>query len=394
MGNSVPAPRLSASVPIRAMIHALRARLILLLAAWVLIPAANAASFQSPGILMLGDSQITFGSGPVLLRFLEQLKQSCAAHVPDDPGREAIKALGAMSVGIIGVRSTSLHSWTARRGRSKRALCDVDPKWRVNAGTYGVINRSGRRYVQMGQGAEHQVCRAGQSGFEALLRPDYYAPALLILSFLGNAADRWAKHPNLAVRDVERTIAHLPDSLPCVFMTSAPAHLAKENRLRLRAQRNIQAAFEATGNRCSFVPGFTKRTISTNEASPHFFRRKASGAVKDPYHPVGKGPRAFLDARAPALCLAIAAETRGRTLAAPPVAAKLVMPRPRPRPASLLARVAAARLASLPPKPWPRPRAKPARRLRPGQVLPPRPWPRPRARPALLGIPFDEVEPD
>lgn len=361
------------------MIHALRAQVARLAGVLLLSSAVHAAPFESPGILMLGDSQITFGAGPVLLEFLDNIATQCADHVYDQPGRRALEALEDMEVGIIGVRSTSLHSWTARSGRAKGSLCDVDQRWKVNAGTYGVINTSGRRYVQMGKGPQHQVCKAGESGFEAAFREDYYAPALLIMSFLGNASDRWAGEPDLALKDVRRTMEHLPQDLPCVFMTSAPAHLPEVNRKRLRAQENIRAAFDAAGQRCSFVRGFTVETMAINEASPHFFRRRPSGAVKDPYHPVGEGPGAFLASRAPALCEAIAAQTRGRDLLAPRKSRPRMTPRdtaplrfaagPPPRSAVRPPGLAALAYAAL----RPRPEARPAGLPRPAHSLPPRP---------------------
>ena len=264
-------------------------------------PAA-AQSFTSPDILVLGDSQISFGSGPVFVDFLSELDARCA---PNGRDKRRIRGLDLQNTGVIGVRSTSLHSWTARSGAAKASICDVDPKWKVNAGTYGVVNRTGNQFKQMGQGRNYQFCTAGKSPFEAMFREDYYDPDLLILSFLGNAARRWADNPDLAVKDARRLSAHLPKGLPCVFMTTAPAHTKKVAKLRARAQANIKDAFAKTGNRCVFVEGITPETVAANQSTPQFFRRNAAGRVKDPYHPNERGARHFFDLRGPAICKAV-----------------------------------------------------------------------------------------
>jgi hypothetical protein len=352
-----------------------------------LLPVTGTAGqFESPGILILGDSQITFGSGPVLLDFFENLTAHCEEHVEDDAGSEAMSALDELSVGIIGVRSTSLHSWTARSGRAKGSLCDVDPKWHVNAGTFGILNKTRNKYVQIGRGAAHQMCHKGQSGFEAMFKPDYYTPALVVMSFLGNSSDRWARDASLALRDVRRTMQDLPPDLPCVFMTSAPAHEEKVNRKRFRAQENIRSAFEVTGQRCAFVPGFTPETMAKAQDNPHFFRRRPSGAVKDPYHPNGSGAAAFIAQRAPVVCEAVASQTRGKTIKAPvqrptlrQAAFTAPPPRPRLRPTTLSA------------PPMPRPRMRPAHLLLVADTgaKPPtaqRPPPRPGVRPPHILI--------
>lgn len=264
--------------------------------------AMQADPFVSPDILVLGDSQISFGSGPVFVEFMSDLEARCA---PTPREKKLLERLGARTTGVIGVRSTSLHTWTARGGAAKGAICDVDPKWKVNAGTYGVVNTTGNEFKQMGQGANYQFCTANQSPFETMLRKDYYAPKLLIMAFLGNAAKRWAENPDLALRDVQRTIEHLPPDLPCIFMTTAPAHTKKVAERRMKAQENIKAAFAQTGNRCVFVEGITPETTEVNQTTKAFFRQNASGGVKDPYHPNERGARHHFEQRGPALCRAI-----------------------------------------------------------------------------------------
>ena len=264
--------------------------------------SAGADEFTSPDVLILGDSQISFGAGHAFLEFFSDIMASCA---PDRREKKALKKLGAMQVGVIGVRSTSIHSWVARSGSAKDSICEVDKKWKVNAGSYGVLNTTKNQFVQMGQGRNYQVCEPGKSAFEAMFGPDYYDPSLLILTFLGNSAKRWAENPDLALRDVRQLGKHLPNDLPCVFMTTAPAHTKKVEKQRLAAQANIKRAFAETGNRCTFVEGSTPATIKANQSNKTFFRRHKDGRVKDPYHPNKKGARNTLQLEMDNICEAI-----------------------------------------------------------------------------------------
>lgn len=262
----------------------------------------SAEQFSSPDILVLGDSQISFGSGPAFVDFLSDIEMTCNATRRQ---KRALKQLGDMRVGVIGVRSTSIHSWMARQGAAKGAICDEDPKWKVNAGTYGSVNTTDNEFKQMGQGANYQFCSPGKAAFEEMFAPDYYAPKLLVLAFLGNAAKRWARDPESARADAQRLSQFLPADLPCVFMTTAPAHTTKVAQLRADAQANIKAGFAATGNRCIFVEGITAETTRVNQSTATFFRRTEDGRVKDPYHPNERGARHHLQMRGPALCDAI-----------------------------------------------------------------------------------------
>ena len=263
---------------------------------------AFAEEFSSPDILVLGDSQISFGSGPVFVDFLSDLATSCDANMRQ---KRLLKKLGDMDVGVIGVRSTSIHSWMARKGPAKGSICDIDKKWKVNAGTYGVVNTTDNAFRQMGQGANYQFCSPGKSAFEQMFAPGYYAPKLLVLAFLGNAAGRWANDPELARADARRLSEFLPPDLPCVFMTTAPAHTTKVAKQRADAQANIKAGFADTGNRCTFVEGITPETTAANQSTKAFFRRTESERVKDPYHPNERGARHHIELRGPALCQAI-----------------------------------------------------------------------------------------
>ncbi len=251
----------------------------------------------APDILILGDSQLSFGAGKAFLNYFNMATKFCAQTA-------------GMSVGVIGVRSTALAAWTARSKKGKGALCDIDPKWKVNAGSYGTLNHNENPYIQIGQGALYQFCKPERSGFEAMFAKGYYAPKLLIMFFLGNAESRWAASPEAALADAKATMAQLPPDLPCIFMTTAPVHGGKVNKLRSRAQENIRGAFTSIGSRCSFVDGYTKATLAANQNVSANFRRKPSGAIKDPFHPTESAARAFLSLRSDALCAAISAQLK------------------------------------------------------------------------------------
>ena len=129
---------------------------------------AQDKGFVSPTILILGDSQIPFGSGPVFLEFFENIESHCP---PTPEQSKNLAVLADKKVAVIGVRSTSLPSWTSTMGRAKGAICDVDPKWHVNAGTYGFINTTGNKYKQIGKGDNYQFCAKGKSAFQTMFRP-------------------------------------------------------------------------------------------------------------------------------------------------------------------------------------------------------------------------------
>lgn len=263
---------------------------------------ALADDFVSPDILILGDSQISFGSGPAFLEFFTDIKQHC--H-PTPQQAKNLSKLGDMRVGVIGVRSTSIGSWIARKGAGKNTICKEDRKWRVNAGTYGFINRTGNKYVQIGKGKEYQFCAPQKSAFEHMFRENYYNPKLLLMSFLGNSAKRWANSPQAAIDDVSEMMRQLPQDTPCIFMTTAPAFSKKIVDLRLKAQKNLMDAFKRTGARCTFVPGATPETVAANQGNKHYFRLNKSGMVKDPYHPNRRAAKNFFALEMDGICNAI-----------------------------------------------------------------------------------------
>ena len=261
-----------------------------------------ADDFISPEILILGDSQISFGSGPAFLEFFTDIKAHCD---PNPQQTKNLDQLGEMRVGVIGVRSTSIGSWVAREGPLKDTICEEDRKWRVNAGTYGFVNMTDNKYVQIGKGAEYQFCAPQKSAFEEMFREDYYYPRLLLMSFLGNSARRWADNPKAAISDVEERMSQLPGDIPCIFMTTAPAFSPEIVELRLRAQKNLMAAFEETNSRCTFVPGATPATVAANQGNTHYFRLNKDGMVKDPYHPNERAAKNFFALEMGGICNAI-----------------------------------------------------------------------------------------
>jgi hypothetical protein len=248
--------------------------------------------FENPDVLVLGDSQLSFGAGVAFVEFFKKNGASCG--LPK-----------SASVGVIGVRSSQLVAWTARDDGGKKSICDVDPKWKVNAGSFGVVNKTSNKYVQIGQGEAYQFCRAGQSPFQAMFADGYYNPKLLVLFILGNATERWANSEAEALNDVRRTMKDLPSGMPCIFMTTAPAYTEKVVLQRKQAQDNVEKAFAAVGKRCSFVRGYTEATISANLGNPANFRRKPDGSVKDPYHPTEDSARQFLSLVKNDFCKAI-----------------------------------------------------------------------------------------
>jgi hypothetical protein len=249
----------------------------------------------SPDILILGDSQLTFGAGVAFVDLLGRMAGDCGLA----PGT---------TTGVIGVRSSTLVSWTGRSKSAKGAICDVDPKWKVNAGAYGTLSQGENPYIQIGKGKQFQFCTPERSPLKAVFHDGAYKPKLLIMFLMGNATERWAESPEAAMQDARAFMADLPPNQPCIFMTSAPPYNEKVVSLRQRAQDNIERAFARLGGKCSFVRGFTTATIRENMGNPANFRRKESGKVKDPYHPTEAGARRFLKLQRPALCKAIAAE--------------------------------------------------------------------------------------
>jgi hypothetical protein len=249
----------------------------------------------SPDVLVLGDSQLSFGAGKAFVALFDMLKGDCGL-APNT------------TVGVIGVRSSSLLSWTSQRTSAKGAICDIDPKWKVNAGVFGSLSQGESPYVQIGQGEQFQFCSPDRSPLKAVFHDGYYRPELLIMFLMGNSTDRWAESPAAALQDVQSFVADLPKNQPCIFMTSAPPYGEKTVRLRQKAQENIEAAFAKAGRQCSFIPGLTPETVAENLGNSANFRRNAAGKVKDPVHPTEAAAGKFLALQRDALCKAIATQ--------------------------------------------------------------------------------------
>lgn len=273
-------------------------RAIILAAALMCLSFAEAATAKgrgSPDILILGDSQLSFGAGNAFVALFDKMKGDCGL------ARNA-------TVGVIGVRSSTLRAWTSRGKAAKSAICEVDRKWKVNAGVYGSLSQGENPYVQIGQGNQFQFCSPDRSPLKAVFQDGYYRPELLIMFLMGNSTERWADSPDAAFQDVRSFIADLPRNQPCIFMTSAPPYGERLVRQRQAAQENIAAAFAKVGMQCSFVPGFTPKTVAENLGNAANFRRRASGQVKDPFHPTEAAARKFLALQRDALCRAIETE--------------------------------------------------------------------------------------
>lgn len=253
----------------------------------------------SPDVLVLGDSQLSFGAGTAFVSLFDRLKGRCGL-APDT------------TVGVIGVRSSSLQSWTSAHKAAKGAICDIDRKWKVNAGVYGTLSHGPSPFVQIGQGAQFQFCTPERSPLRAVFHNGYYQPRLLVMFLMGNATERWAGSAEAALQDVQSFLADLPKGQPCIFMTSAPPYQEKLVRLRQKAQDNVAAAFARAGGSCSFVAGFTPATVRENQGNAAHFRRKGSSKVKDPFHPNETAQRRFLALQRDALCTAVAAQLSRR----------------------------------------------------------------------------------
>lgn len=270
----------------------------------------NVPSPQATEILVLGDSQLSFGAGPVFSRFFEELPGQCRSHVanPSD-----IALLKAKHFAMIGTRSTSLQSWTTTGSRAWGLLCHKDKRWGVNASAWGTVKPPKRRYIQVGEGDNFQFCKLPETPLQNLFATGYYAPELLMVFVGGNGAARLARDPAMAKQDVDAFVAGLPANTGCVFMMTAPIYGRKYNDDRLLAQANLRAAFAEHGNRCSFVEGHTPKTRAAIEGQAQFFRRREDGSVKDPYHADELAARRFLDLRRGPLCRALAEQFRRRS---------------------------------------------------------------------------------
>lgn len=254
-----------------------------------------------PDILILGDSQISFGAGRVYNDFFSDIENQCA---PYNTHNQALPALKNATVASIGVRSTGLHSWVATDEETKATICKADKVYGVNAGSYGIAGNDNRSFIQIGQGPHYQFCAPERSPFQELFADGYYTPDLLVLAFLGNSWKRWAEDPEVAARDVALTINQIPPNMPCVFMTTVPVFDPMVNRQRRDAQANVKSAFELYG-RCSFVEAYTPEIVAKIEGNSQYFKRDGTGKVTDPFHPNPSAVRQFVASNTPQFCNAV-----------------------------------------------------------------------------------------
>lgn len=264
-------------------------------------------STLSTEVLVLGDSQLSFGAGPVLRDFFADLPAQCRPHVASS---KDLELLTEKRFAMIGTRSTSLQSWVTSKGRAWELLCLKDKKWGVNASTWGTVKPADKRYVQVGEGDAFQFCARDGVPLEQLLAHGYYTPELLMMFVGGNGAGRLARNPMAAIADVSQFIDRLPSTTGCIFVMTAPIYSKVHNDTRVVAQVHLQTAFGAYADRCAFVEGHTPKTRSAIEGQKQYFRRDKAGNALDPYHANQQAAAQFLSLRRDALCLALVSQLR------------------------------------------------------------------------------------
>jgi hypothetical protein len=258
------------------------------------LPAPRPTDTSDPAeVLILGDSQISFGAGQAYRAFFGNLAASCAG-LP--------RPFATARAMAIGVRSSALHHWTTKDPRARGVICDVDEKFGVNAGSYGVTS-PGLSYVQIGADAAYPFCPADRPSLSAVFDAPGFDPDLVILGFLGNATQRW-QSASTARADWQAAEQQIPAGTACIAMTTIPSFEAGENQRRSAAQTNLAQAVNASG-RCAFVPGFTPATLAEFEGNTSHFRTNADGAVTDPRHPTASSAATFVALQTPAFCAAI-----------------------------------------------------------------------------------------
>jgi len=263
---------------------------------------AHGTSLQFPEILVLGDSQLSFGAGPVMLSFFKNIKKHCGSIIDQTPLLEMIEKKRTT---LLGVRSTSLESWVTKKGRAWKAMCRKDKTWGVNASIWGFQQKRKTHYVQIGEGKKYQFCKKGKTPLEAMTMSGYYRPKLIMFYLLGNGAGRLAGNAKAATRDIERMIEQLPANTACIYMTTLPNYKKRINKTRLKAQAQIERAIAMHGNRCTFVRGMTQKVVAAIQGQSRYFRRKKSGKVKDPFHPDAAATKRVLALTSSALCRAV-----------------------------------------------------------------------------------------
>ncbi len=247
-------------------------------------------------VLILGDSQLSFGLGQALTVFFRSAGARCDGLNPRWQSPRAA---------AIGVRSTALHHWTAVSDADKAPICDVDERYGVNASSFGVVGK-GLTFVQIGQDPAHPFCRSGASVMSQVFETKGFDPDLVVLAFLGNATQRWQVKSHTDA-DVRNAISEIPQGTSCIVMTTVPTFEAEQNDLRETAQSNLRRAVKADG-RCVFVAGITPRIRAEIEGQTGYFKTNAAGVVVDPSHPTPQSAQRFVELQTPALCAALSSE--------------------------------------------------------------------------------------
>lgn len=268
-------------------------------AALMQAPAANADRLDMgpPEILFIGDSHLSFGAGKIFHQFFQNFEKNCMS---EERWKGQARAVAMRRFGLMGVKSTSPHNWVHHKRSLKKMVCEPDPKWPVNARLYGFKHRTDGTYVQLGRDPSFPFCRKNKTALEAVF--EWTKPRLLVLYFMGNTIERWAKSPRSANSDVMRLMKQIPKTTGCLFMTTSPVYRKSHNARRVKAQTNIAAAFAKLGSRCHFVPMLTPKTIAAIEGRASYFRRHKNGRVKDPYHPGLTASRHLLRLRRRPIC--------------------------------------------------------------------------------------------
>lgn len=285
-----------------SVLKKIRAIAVIASVSFLVATDVRANDVKSPDILVLGDSQLVFGSGPAFLDFFQNLKTHCGA---DEEKSANLTKLGDMSVGILGARSTSLNSWSGRSDEMKWDVCEPDPNWPVNATLHGVIKTTDEEYLQIGKDSELPFCQPNRSPFEAMFADGRYSPKLFIMYFLGKSTERWTKDAEGTLQDVTATVSQIPEDTGCIFMTTAPSYRQEIIDYRLPAQEKLKEAFSKAGRRCTFIEGLNPDTIKANRGNKDFFAQKENGEVQDPYHPNGKAAEKFLQVQTDRICTAV-----------------------------------------------------------------------------------------
>ncbi len=267
------------------------------------LQAAHSSDFKSPEIFILGDSQLQFGSGPAFQDFFSNIHKHCGSYRYFN---EATQSLKNAPTGVLGVGSTSLNSWTGRDDASKKRICTDNPKWVLNASTFGTLKYTDKNFLEIGQKEPFNFCKQDRSAFEMMFDNKYYDPKLFVMFFLGNSSKRWAASVDNAREDVIQAMQQIPAGMPCVFMTTAPPYHQRMIEKRYNGQNNLRKAFQYVGSRCSFVSGLTPETINVNVANDSNFKfNKKTGKVKDPFHPNANAAKTFLKLKRENICRAV-----------------------------------------------------------------------------------------